>query len=147
MPPIGALKIKHWLFSTSLPTTCIEPHGPPWMRLMLSSPSKQATPQASDKLRHGPEPCQGGQLERKERGLVAVSDTTASLADDSSQHSSFLPPHTHTPYPCQVKSSNPNNPSFVEKSNIVRLFWMRCFVNFCSTNDCCFHPCICTRQL
>lgn len=68
--PVAALKTKHWPFSTSLSWPLDHMHRAtrsPWMRLMLSSSSKQAPPQASNKLRRGPELCQGGQLEREER--------------------------------------------------------------------------------
>lgn len=147
MPPIAVLKTKHWPFTTSLSWPLEHMHWAtrsPWMRLMLSSSSKQALPQASNKLGYGPEICQGDNWKgKREETLEAFSDTKTSGADDSSQHSFFYP-HTHTLYPCQALSSNPNNPSIVEKSNsalhYVTFIGLGALWNIYRTDDWSFHP-------
>ncbi len=148
MPHIAVLKTKHWPFTTSLSWPLEHMHWAtwsPWMRLVLSSSSKQALPQASNRLGYGPEICQGDNWKGKRESLKLwrPSQTQRPLEQMIALNTPpFSPPHTL--YPCQAVSSNPNNPSIVEKSNsalhYVTFIGLGALWNICRTDDCCFHP-------
>lgn len=120
MPPITAPKTKHWSFSThALSRTPLPGRG----RVSVVRP-RLAPPQAPNKL------CQRAEISQRGGGTTTGEERESLLKSVGLHRQRLLQqmialntppfttnPPTHTLCPCQAESSNPNNPSIVEKSN------------------------------